>query len=207
MDQALTSILAPMRMDLCINYEECQKSIQLMVRGVRFTFGKIQVEIGETGQSYLSIKYYNCVSHGSGGEQFVIVVSDVVLQEKLENNPEMEEDEYISRAEEAFSAAAREDQGEIELEGEFSLMFYSGDKSSELYDAFSRHNADCEDPPEIAGGDDEEGEDEIFGGEMDDEEVLDKRKANGAGGSEEEWEDDDDEDEGGMDQEDLGGDL
>ena len=69
-------------------------------------------------------------------------VSDVVLCEKLENNPEYDDEEDIEESKAAFDDVVKKD-GFAELKGEFSLVFETPGKSDLFYEAFSKGNNLC----------------------------------------------------------------
>lgn len=123
----------------------------------------------------LYAEYFNCTTHGASAESrtFMITMSDVVLAEQLEMNPQKDCTENLEEAEEAFKDVCNKEPYVVGLLGEFSLTFTctTGQTAEKLYELFGRGNLLCDDPEEVGTGmlDDLEDEDEYAG--MTEEEV------------------------------------
>ena len=209
LEARLASVGGPVALELAILYEEYEQTASISIQQVSFTSNKMLCELGHDRGFY--VHFWNCVSHGSNDSQFVVVVSDVVLAEKVENDPEIEEEEFIQAAQAAFEQVKAGAPGFVELLGEFSLTFNSPQLTKQLYEEFSKANAECEDPPllkELQGNQPDDSDDDMMmdgaegnGGFFEETTFLNKRDGDAEYieiDGDEDWSDCD-----GMDEEDL----
>ena len=117
----------------------------------------------------LYAEYFNCTTNGASAEArtFMITMSDVIMAEQLEQNPEKDVTENLEEAEEAFKDLSEKAEYVVGMLGEFTLLFecQNAVTSTKLYELFGQGNILCDDPEEIGGGmlEDLEDEDEYEG--------------------------------------------
>lgn len=102
------------------------------------------------------INYWNCVSIGSTATGIFLVVSDVVMNEKIDLKPELEE--KLFKQEEDINkfltnvSTGQKSNGFIEIAGNFMVnLEFGGDQELKktLYDKLNQCSQDCPDPQEL----------------------------------------------------------
>lgn len=106
----------------------------------------------ETSQnSSFHTYYWNCISIGKTSSTILIMISDVVKNERFEQNPQLYEEEEVKSRDSVFEKIVEQEPGTIELIGEYTLNIESEteEDKNKLFTFLNKCSSKCPDPEEL----------------------------------------------------------
>ena len=116
-------------------------------------------------KSHFFLKYHNCVSMGLKSDGLMLMVSDVILNEKLDLNPHLLDDESEKSKDQIFEKIKAKE-GDIELLGEYTVDIDCQEIREKLYRSLRILSGECPDPEEYTNliGSNAENQGQVGGG-------------------------------------------
>ena len=113
---------------------------------VHLTSKKVIFQTSE--KSYFFVKYHNCVSMGLKSDGLMLMVSDVILNEKLDLNPHLLDNESEKSKDLIFEKIRAKEEGSVELLGEYTVDIDCQEIREKLYRSLRILSGECPDPEE-----------------------------------------------------------
>ena len=112
---------------------------------------RLFISTGPTSSFY--VHFWNCISIGTTKSGLLLMVSDVVQNEKYERNPNLNnpenEDEEVKSRDSTFEKIANLE-GCVELIGEYTLQIeVPAEKKNQIFMKLNQQSGLCLDPPEL----------------------------------------------------------